>query len=81
MPRITHNYISEDQIEKACVKFLVNNFGYQELDCTTANNSDINDGSNRNDLRDVILKDRLFANTKQLNPNVPDDTITHAIDG
>ena len=81
MPRITHNYISEDQIEKACVKFLVNNFGYQELDCTTANNSDINDGSNRNDLRDVILKDRLFANTKQLNPTVPDDTITHAIDG
>lgn len=81
MPRITHNYISEDQIEKACVKFLVNNFGYQELDCTTANNSDMNDGSNRSDLRDVILKDRLFAKIQQLNPTVPDDTITHAIDG
>lgn len=81
MPRITYNYISEDKIEKACVKFLVNNFGYQELDCTTANNSDINDGSNRSDLRDVILKDRLFVKVKQLNPTVPDDTITHAIDG
>lgn len=81
MSRITHNYISEDQIEKSCVQFLVNNFGYQELDCTTANNSDMNDGSNRSDLRDVILKDRLFAKIQQLNPTVPDDTITHAIDG
>lgn len=81
MPKVIRNYITEDEIEQQCVKFLIEKFNYHYLDCKTANNSDINDGSNRSDLRDVILKDRLFAKIQQLNPTVPEDTITHAIDG
>lgn len=81
MPYVTNNYLTEDDIEKTCVKYLVDNLNYQHIDCTTVTNDDINDGSNRSDLRDVILEDRLFAKITQLNPTVPEPTINHAIDG
>ena len=81
MPYVTNNYLTEDDIEKTCVKYLVDNLHYQHIDCTTATNDDINDSSNRSDLRDVILKDRLFAKITQLNPTAPEPTIHHAIDG
>jgi len=79
MPRVTHNFISEDKIEKACIKFLHQHYSYQHIDCTTIDPEDLNDGSNRTDKRDVVFKERLVAKCMQLNPNVPEATILSAV--
>ena len=65
MPKVTRNFITEDQIEKACVEFLQQHYSYQHIDCLTSDPEDLNDGSGRTDKRDVVLKDRLFAKCKQ----------------
>jgi len=79
MPRVTHNFISEDKIEKACIKFLQQHYSYQHIDCTTTDPEDLNDGSNRTDKRDVVFKERLVAKCMQLNPDVPETTILSAV--
>ena len=50
--------ISEDDIEQATLQKL-KQYGFTLLNCYTAKAEDLNDGSNRQDKRDVILADRL----------------------
>ena len=73
------NFISEDDIEQAMVKRLQAVFGYDTLNCFTAEPSDINDGSARTDKRDVILLDRLKEAAIALNPGIPESAIDDAL--
>lgn len=73
------NFISEDAIEKAIVNKLVNEYGYQTIDCLTQNPDDLNDGSGRADKREVVLRGRLKAAALRLNPGTPEQTIEQAL--
>lgn len=73
------NFISEEAIEQAMVQRLQLLYGYDALDCYTADPADLNDGSGRTDKRDVILLDRLKAAAIALNPDIPDSAIDDAI--
>ena len=53
------NFISEDDIEVAMVQRLQHVYGYETLNCFTADPADLEDSSGRTDKRDVILHDRL----------------------
>ena len=48
------NFISEDDIERAMVRRLVDSFGYDSLNCHTSDPEDLNDGSGGE------IKERLF---------------------
>ncbi len=73
------NFISEDDIERAILKKLNQELGFELLNCYTANSEDLNDGSNRINKSDVILKDRLKEVVTSLNPNLPESAIDEAI--
>jgi type I restriction enzyme, R subunit len=64
------NFISEDDIERALLQRL-RSCGYEVLNCHSAQPDDLNDGSRRDDKREVILVDRLRSAVKRLNPGVP----------
>ena len=53
------NFISEDQIEKAAVKLLKDEFGYRTLNCFTQEADDLNDLSNRSNKQEVVFLDIL----------------------
>jgi type I restriction enzyme R subunit len=73
------NFISEDDIEKAILKKLNENYGFELLDCYTRAPEDLNDGSNRKDKRDVIFSDQLKDACIKLNPTIPSDIIDQVI--
>lgn len=73
------NFISEEAIEQAVVQRLQHLYGYDALDCHTADPADLNDGSGRADKRDVILQDRLKAAAIALNPGIPEPAIDDAL--
>ena len=73
------NFISEDDIEHAILQRLQHVYGYDTLNCFTADASDINDGSGRTDKRDVILYGRLKEAAIALNPGIPESAIDHAL--
>ena len=73
------NFISEDTIEQAMVQRLQHLYGYDTLDCYTADPADLNDGSRRTDKRDVILHDRLKKAALALNPDIPKSAIDEAL--
>ncbi len=73
------NFISEDDIERAIVKKLVDDYGYQTLNCQTDNPDDLADGSGRADKRDVVFHDRLKAAALRLNPAIPEVAIDQAL--
>ncbi len=70
------NFISEDDIEQAILQKLHQQYGFQLLNCFTANPDTLNDRSNRTDKRDVILGDRLKAAALRLNPGLPEAPLT-----
>jgi type I restriction enzyme, R subunit len=72
------NLISEDDIEKALLKRLQEH-GFDLLNCHTADRTEIKDGSNRTDKRDVILGDRLKLAAQHLNPDIPETAIDQAV--
>ncbi len=45
------NFISEDAIEKAILKRLKEQFGFDVLNCHTSDAEDLNDRSGRSDIR------------------------------
>jgi type I restriction enzyme R subunit len=49
------NFISEDDIEQAMVQRLAQAYGYETLNCYTADPADLNDRSGRSDKREVIF--------------------------
>lgn len=71
--------ISEDDIEQATLQKL-KQYGFTLLNCYTAKAEDLNDGSNRQDKRDVILADRLKTACIRLNPNIPQTVINNVIE-
>ena len=74
------NFISEDDIEQAILQKLNRQYGYELLNCHTADAEDLNDGSNRPDKRDVIFKDRLRQAALRLNPTIPENAIDEALE-
>jgi type I restriction enzyme R subunit len=72
------NFISEDQIERAILHKL-KQFGFEVLNCYTANPGDLNDRSNRSDKREVIFGDRLREAAVRLNPAIPEASIDAAL--
>ena len=73
------NFISEDDIEVAMVQRLQHLYGYDTLNCYTADPEDLNDGSGRTDKREVILQDRLKEAAIALNPGIPESAIDDAL--
>ena len=73
------NFISEDDIERATLKKLHQQFGFELLNCYTVDPDDLNDGSNRTDKRDVILEDRLREAALRLNLKIPESAIDEAL--
>ena len=63
--------ISEDDIEQALLTWLRQAYGYELLNCFTADADDLNDRSNRSDKRDVVLAYRLKKHAVSLNPDAP----------
>lgn len=74
------NFLSEDNIEQAMVQRLQHLYGYDVLDCYTADAADLNDGSGRADKREVILRDRLKTAAVRLNPDIPEAAIDDALE-
>jgi len=74
------NFISEDDIEQAVLQKLNRQYGYELLNCHTADAADLNDGSNRRDKRDVIFEDRLRRSALHLNPKIPENAIDQALE-
>lgn len=54
------NFISEDDKEKRAIKLLLEQLDYDEhLNCFTAGEKDLNDGSNRSSKEEVVFTDRV----------------------
>ncbi len=77
---MARNFISEDDIEQALLKKLNSQYGFNLLNCHTAQPEALNDGSNRKDKRDVILADRLKAACIRLNPEIPESVIDGVVE-
>lgn len=74
------NYISEDDIEKAAIKLLLEQLDYDEhINCYTADEKDLRDGSNRSSKEDVLFTDQLRKALIKLNKGVPEQAIEQAI--
>jgi type I restriction enzyme R subunit len=74
------NFISEDAIEQVMVQRLQHLYGYDALNCYTADPADVKDGSGRKDKREVIFRDRLKAAAVHLNPDIPEAAIDDAVE-
>ncbi len=74
------NYISEDDIEKAAVKLLHDEYGYRNVNCYTADLENLNDKSNRSSKQDVIFSDILKSQLAQINPTIPENVIDQTIE-
>ena len=73
------NFISEDDIEQAIVRKLVQDYGYQALNCFTEKPETLNDGSGRVDKSEVVFQERLKAAALRLNPEIPETAIDQAL--
>ncbi len=69
-----HNFISEDQIEKAIIEVFVNNLGYRHINCQ---HTDI---TGRTDEKDVVIKPLLRAKLTDLNPQLPASVVDQAFE-
>ncbi|NOQ25230.1 MAG: HsdR family type I site-specific deoxyribonuclease [Bacteroidales bacterium] len=73
------NFISEDDIEKRAIKLLLEQLDYDEhLNCFTADEKDLNDGSNRSSKEEVVFTDRVRKALRKLN-DAPEEAIEQAI--
>lgn len=73
------NFISEDQIEKAIISLLTEQFGYRHINCNTPDPETIEDHSGRVNKTEVVLFDVLKERTKRINSNLPESAIDEAI--
>lgn len=73
------NFISENDIEKRAIQILVEQLGYDHLNCHTKDEKDLNDGSGRVSKEEVVLVDRLRSSLKKINREVPEEAIEQAI--
>ena len=77
------SFLSEDDIERALVSELKAKLGgafaFDTLNCLTQEPDDLNDGSGRNDKRDVFLLDRIRTAAIRLNPYLPESAVETAV--
>ncbi|GAK56085.1 type I site-specific deoxyribonuclease HsdR [Candidatus Vecturithrix granuli] len=73
------NFISEDQIEQAILKLLVEECGYRHLNCFTADAATLPDHSGRTRKSDVVLFDILKAKAREFNPGLPEAALDDAL--
>lgn len=73
------SFLTEDDIEQAMLQRLQHLHGYDVQDCHTSDPADFNDGSGRQDKREVILRERLTAAAVRLNPEIPQSAIDEAV--
>lgn len=71
MPRI----ITEDMIEQAAIKQLVEVNKYDSINCFTAEKETLPDGTGRENKKQVVLYDILFKKLCEINPAIPKETI------
>ncbi|MEW6710698.1 MAG: type I restriction endonuclease, partial [Candidatus Riflebacteria bacterium] len=74
------NLISEDQIEKAAISLLEQNYGYRSINCYTPDLENLNDSSNRSSKAEVAFKDILKTAAVRLNREIPESVIDQAIE-
>jgi type I restriction enzyme R subunit len=74
------NFISEDQIEKAAVKLLTQEYGYRALNCFTSDVEDLEDRSHRTNKQEVVLQNVLKEFAIKLNPGIPEAVIDQALE-
>lgn len=73
------NFISEDQIEKAAIKILVDKLNYRTLNCHTTDVENLNDNSKRQSKQEVVLLDILKEKAYALNKDIPKEVIDDAL--
>ena len=77
------SFLSEDDIERALDAELKAKqgvaFAFDTLNCLTQEPEDLNDGSGRNDKRDVFLFDRIRTAAIRLNPHLPESAVNTAV--
>lgn len=73
------NYISEYEIEKACVETLMNEIGYDEHLNLWQLPNDGNEAFGRSDAKEVVRMSRLFASLKKINPRASGEVLNKAI--
>lgn len=71
MPRI----ITEDMIEQAAIKQLVEVNKYDTMNCFTPEKETLPDGTGRESKKQVVLPDILFSKLCEINPDIPVDTV------
>lgn len=69
------NIITEDNIEQAAIKLLVEQNGYSFIDCMTKESETLPDNTGRADKIQVVLPGVLFESLCRLNPEIPADTV------
>lgn len=69
------NFISEDNIEQAAIKLLVDNYKYEAINCYTQNPDTLPDNSGRENKKQVVLPQVLFNQLVKLNPDIPEETL------
>ena len=73
--------LTEDDIEKALVKFLVDSrWGYSEIDAMTADRETLPDHTGRTDKKQCVLPEILLQSLKHLNPSVPESKLVEIAD-
>lgn len=69
------NFISEDNIEKAAIKLLVDCHKYTPINCFTKDAEMLPDNSGRDNKKQVVLPQVLLKQLIELNPNIPQETV------
>jgi type I restriction enzyme R subunit len=69
------NIITEDMIEQATIKLLVESYGYDTMNCFTSERETLFDGTGRANKKQVVLPNILFNKLCDINPTIPLATI------
>ncbi len=69
------NYISEDDIEKACIDKLTSHNKFTAIHCYTKEKENLADNSGRNTKKEIILPIVLQDSLERLNPTIPRETL------
>ncbi|MGF7047770.1 type I restriction enzyme R subunit [Paenibacillus sp. DS2015] len=67
--------ITEDMIEQAAIKMLVESNGYDTMNCFTSERETLPDGTGRENKKQVVLPNILFLKLCEINPTIPVKTI------
>ncbi|MEK5257590.1 type I restriction endonuclease subunit R [Paenibacillus sp. FSL F4-0125] len=67
--------ITEDMIERASIKMLVDSHGYDTMNCYTPERETLPDGTGRDNKKQVVLPNILLNKLCEINPTIPVETI------